>query len=84
MLSRLDKRTLVITPTTPITVLPDTLADLDAHLGDNGAISINYRTGKDSITDMLAKVKAAGLSIADLKTEEPDLEDVFMSLTYGS
>ena len=84
MLSRLDKRTLVITPTTSIDRLPSTLSNLDAHLGDNGAISINYRSGKDSITDMLAKVKAAGLSISDLKTEEPDLEDVFMALTYDS
>jgi ABC-2 type transport system ATP-binding protein len=33
---------------------------------------------------MLAKVKAAGISIADLRTEEPDLEDVFMALTYDS
>ena len=84
MLSRLDKRTLVITPTTPITALPSTLSDLDAQINDKGVISINYRSGTDSITEMLAKVKAAGLSIADLKTEEPDLEDVFMSLTYDS
>ncbi|WP_371397066.1 ABC transporter ATP-binding protein [Fretibacter rubidus] len=84
MLSRLDKRTLVITPTTPITALPKTLSGLDAQINDKGVISINYRSGTDSITDMLAKVKAAGLSITDLKTEEPDLEDVFMSLTYDS
>jgi len=81
MLSRLDKRTLVITPTTDINAVPAVLSGLDAAVSD-GQLRINYRSGKDSISAMLNQVKAAGLSIADLKTEEPDLEDVFMALTY--
>ena len=81
MLSRLDKRTLVITPTTDITEVPGALSKLDASVND-GQLRINYRSGKDSISGLLNQVKAAGLSIADLKTEEPDLEDVFMALTY--
>lgn len=82
LLSRLDKRTLVITPTEKIEAVPDALSDLDITLLDNGALSIAYRSGKDSISGMLNQVKAAGLSIGDLRTEEPDLEDVFMALTY--
>lgn len=82
MLSRLDQRTLVITPTTNITAVPDALSDLNATVED-GRIRIAYRVGKDSISGMLNQVKAAGFSIADLKTEEPDLEDVFMALTYN-
>lgn len=82
LLSRLDKRTLVITPTEQIDVVPDALSALDITLLDNGALSIAYRSGKDSISGMLNQVKSAGLSIADLRTEEPDLEDVFMALTY--
>jgi len=84
MLSRLDKRTLVITPTETIKAIPKKLTGLDVSLSETGTLSINYHSGKDSITDMLNMVKAAGLSIADLKTEEPDLEDVFMALTYES
>jgi len=83
LMSRLDKRTLVITPTEPITALPNELNTLSAKLTDNGQIAIDYRSGTDSISDMLAQVKSAGLSILDLRTEEPDLEDVFLSLTYG-
>lgn len=82
LLSRLDKRTLVITPTEKIESVPEKLKDLDVSLNENGALSINYRSGKDSISGMLNQVKAAGLSIGDLRTEEPDLEDVFMALTY--
>lgn len=83
LMSRLDKRTLVITPTEPITALPNELNTLSAKLTDNGQIAIDYRSGTDSISAMLAQVKSAGLSILDLRTEEPDLEDVFLSLTYG-
>ena len=84
LMSRLDKRTLVITPMDPITALPPELKDLDASLNENGQIAIHYRSGTDSISAMLAKVKTAGVSILDLRTEEPDLEDVFLSLTYAA
>ena len=84
MLARLDKRSLVITPRETLSALPAKLASLNAELASNGTLSISYRSGTDSISDMLAKVKAAGISIADLRTEEPDLEDVFMALTYNS
>ncbi len=83
LLSRLDKRILKITPTETVTALPPELSDLSATI-DGEQICIEYRSGKDSISGMLAQVKAAGLSIADLRTEEPDLEDVFMALTYAS
>lgn len=83
LMSRLDKRTLLITPTEAITALPSELGDLEASLNADGQIAINYRSGTDSISGMLNQVKAAGLSILDLRTEEPDLEDVFLSLTYA-
>jgi ABC-2 type transport system ATP-binding protein len=84
LMSRLDKRTLLITPTEPLTEIPKSLSDLDASLNSEGQIAINYRSGTDSISGMLNQVKAAGLSILDLRTEEPDLEDVFLSLTYAT
>lgn len=82
LLSRLDKRTLIITPTEELSAIPKKLQKLDVTLKDNGDLAIQYRSGTDSISGMLNTVKAAGLSIADLRTEQPDLEDVFMALTY--
>ena len=84
LIGRLDQRTLVISPTEAVTSIPEPLRNLDIAIADNGDLIVNYRTGKDSISGMLNLVKAAGLSIADLRTEQPDLEDVFMALTYGS
>jgi ABC-2 type transport system ATP-binding protein len=83
LMTRLDKRTLLITPTEPLSELPSKLSGLEASLNKDGQIAINYRSGTDSISAMLNQVKAAGLSILDLRTEEPDLEDVFLSLTYA-
>ena len=84
LLKRLDQRTLVITPTEAVTEIPKALQSLNIDLNSNGDLAIHYRTGKDSISGMLNQVKAAGLSIGDLRTEEPDLEDVFMALTYDA
>jgi len=84
LLSRLDKRKLIIVPTEKLDALPAKLSALDAEVSDDGSLIITYRSGTDSISGMLKQVKAAGLSISDLRTEEPDLEDVFMALTYAS
>lgn len=84
MLSRLDKRKLIIMPTDDLAAIPESLQDLDITLTTDGALAIDYRSGTDSISGLLNRVKSAGLSIGDLRTEEPDLEDVFMALTYAS
>ena len=81
LLARLDQRTLTIVPREPLEVLPDVLGQLDAKLRPDGAIAINFRTGETGIGRLLEKVRAAGIGIEDLATEEPDLEDVFVTLT---
>ena len=83
LLSRMDRRMLVITPTEDITDVPGALSDLDAKV-EEGNLVIAYAKGVDSVTGLLGRVKQAGLSIADLRTDQPDLEDVFLQLTYGS
>jgi len=82
LLSRLDQRTLIISPETEVTTLPATLSALDASLKPNGEIAINYRSGTTRVTALIEQVRSSGVAIADLRTEQPDLEDVFMSLTY--
>ncbi len=83
LLSRLDKKVLRISPVESLAALPESLSDLNAKLAPDGQIVIEYRSGTDSVTGMLNRVKDAGVSIADLRTEEADLEDVFMALTYA-
>src|SRR5204862_274359 len=47
----------------------------------SGGFSVSYRTGHSSVEQVLAAIRAAGLHIKDISTEDPDLEDVFVALT---
>ena len=49
-----------------------------------GELAISFRTHEASVEEVLAAARAAGVHIRDLRTEEPDLEDVFLALTYGA
>ena len=80
ILRRLDKRTLVIAPQIELATLPTGFDGLDVTLRKDGALAISYASTQ-TVESLLERVKAAGVSIKDLKTEEPDLEDVFVSMT---
>ncbi len=83
LLSRLNRKTLVITPCTPLSAPPEALADYEAALRPDGGLAVTYRPGVDLVADIIERFRASGARIEDLKTEEPDLEDVFLALTYG-
>lgn len=82
LLSRMDSRNVVVTPESPVSVAP-TLQGFDTKLRSGGAFSVSYRTGQSSVEQVLAAVRASGVQIKDIATEDPDLEDVFVALTYG-
>lgn len=82
LLSRLDTRAVVITPQAPIAAAP-VLNGFDARLRPDGRLAITYKTGQANVEQVLAAARGAGVAIKDLATEEPDLEDVFLALTYG-
>ena len=44
-------------------------------------IEITYRKDKVNAGDVLAALQKEGLGIVDVSTRDPDLEDVFLSLT---
>lgn len=80
LLARLDAKTLLVTPATPA----DKELSLPAGvtLSKRGEIlALSYRKGQISVEDLLSAVHEAGVSIRDVATEEPDLEDVFLELT---
>ena len=80
LLARMDIRNVVVTPEEPVTVAPS-LPGFETKLRPAGAFAVSYRTGQSSVEQVLAAVRAAGLHIKDIATEDPDLEDVFVSLT---
>ncbi len=80
LLRRLDSRSVVVTPGEPLAMAPD-LSPFQARLRPSGELAVDFKTAEAGVEQVLAAVRAAGIQIKDLRTEEPDLEDVFVSLT---
>lgn len=80
LLGQLDAKTLVITPNGPADLppLPDRI---EAVKRPDGTMAFTYKTTETSADIVLDLLKSAGIAIKDLRTEEPDLEDVFLTLT---
>jgi ABC-2 type transport system ATP-binding protein len=83
LLRRIDSRTVVVTPESPLDAPPD-LSPFEARLRVGGDLAVTFRTADAGVEQVIAAVLAAGVPIKDLRTEEPDLEDVFVALTYGA
>lgn len=81
LLARLDQRVLKITPKEVLTEVPAGLSDLNASIAEDGVLSITFRSTETGIGRLLERVREAGIGVADLATEQPNLEDVFVSMT---
>ncbi len=80
LLGKLDAKCMVIHPETP----PDTLPDapgLEIDRREDGTLAINYRTTQTTAEEVLEAIRAAGIRIRDVRTEQADLEEVFLALT---
>jgi ABC-2 type transport system ATP-binding protein len=82
LLRRLDSRNVVVTPETPQET-PPVLNGFQVAPRAGGAFAVTYKKGQSSVEQVINAVRAAGVTIADITTEDPDLEDVFLALTYG-
>ncbi len=83
MMRRMDIRTVVVTPEQPLQTVP-ALGGFDAKLRADGSLAVDFKTSESGVEAVLGAVRAAGVHIKDLSTEDPDLEDIFMSLTYSA
>ncbi|WP_370372500.1 ABC transporter ATP-binding protein [Henriciella pelagia] len=81
LLKRLDQRILVVTPREELKSVPDSLKSLDIELLATGDLKIGYRTSETGIGRILEQVREAGIGVADLSTDQPNLEDVFVAMT---
>ncbi len=80
LLGRLDGKTMIIQPEAPAASLPEG-PGLEVTRRADGAIVIAYRASETPAEAVLAAVRAAGISIRDVRTEQADLQDVFLDLT---
>lgn len=83
LLGQLDAKTLVITPDAP-TALPDLPDQITGIQRENGTLAFTYKTSQTRADEVLDLLKSAGIAIRDVRTEDPDLEDVFLDLTRNA
>lgn len=84
LLSHIDQKSLLITPETALAEMPAGLATLDAKLTPDGRLQISYAPSQIYVDVLLHQVREAGIAIKDITTDEADLEDIFLQLTYGA
>ena len=84
LIGRMDAKTLVVTPESPLTALPPLPDDASGEIRTDGALAITWRKSRVEAGAILAALHEARVTITDLAIEEPRLEDVFVSLTRRS
>ena len=82
MMASFDKKQLVIACAEKLTQVPDGMKNFHTSIDIEGKLVIDYKPSADSIQDILNAVGAAGLTVRDLTTCEPNLEDIFLSLVH--
>ncbi|WP_338549448.1 ABC transporter ATP-binding protein [Roseovarius phycicola] len=80
LLGQLDARCLVVVPEQTPGLMPN-LPGLDVSERDTGELALSYRGSVLTADAVLEAVRAAGIVIRDVRTEQANLEDVFLSLT---
>lgn len=80
LLSQMDRRTMVIEPEADPVALPEG-EGLTVETRPGGQVAISYRSTKMSAEAVLEAVRASGMRIRDVRTEQADLEEVFLELT---
>ncbi len=81
LLSRLDTKEMTITIEQSLDVLPDGLNAFNGVLKGDNRLAFRYPPSQVSAGQILNAVYGAGLTIADVSTEEAELEDIFVKLT---
>jgi ABC-2 type transport system ATP-binding protein len=80
LLGRMDAKTLVVHGEEAPPVDLPLPSGAEASPRPGGALAITYRRSQTTAEDILAALRAAGVRLRDVATEEPDLEDVFLDL----
>jgi len=81
LLSRIDRKTLVVTPARPITEAPEMGQGVLIELRKDGALCLTYTGSEHSAPELLVKLQNMGVVVKDIATAEANLEDIFLSLT---
>jgi ABC-2 type transport system ATP-binding protein len=84
LLKQLDTKQMTVSVHQRLNTLPAALQGLPVRLDEESRLVFQYAPSRIESGAILNAVLAAGLSIADVITEEADLEDIFLRLTRAT
>lgn len=87
LMRKLGKKQLVLSLTTPLTAVPETLGTYNLELAAGGSeliYTFDTRGERTGITSLLKDLSAAGISFNDLATKQSSLEDIFVDLVRAA
>jgi ABC-2 type transport system ATP-binding protein len=83
LVAKAQEKAVVVTFDNDLQAVPTNACFENISLIDERTIEITFRKDKVNAGQVLEAVQREGLSIVDVRTREPDLEDVFLSLVSG-
>ncbi len=81
LLGRLESKSLVVHPEGRVPAGLNLPEGVSMERRTDGALVLSYNRNRISAGALLEALREAGVGIADLETEEPHLEEVFLALT---
>ncbi len=84
LLRRIDNKSISLILAEPITAVPAQMKQLHAIQTAPNELHISYRPSANAMQEILDVARACQLPIADIRTDEVELEDIFLQLTSGS
>ncbi len=82
LLSRIEGKEIRFRLDRPVEgAMPEALAALDAEKVGQRSVQFTYAPAEQDVGAFITAIQAAGYGIADITTDESDLEDVFLQIT---
>ena len=81
LVAKAQEKAVVVTFDRDIATVPANSCFEDITLIDERTLEIRYRKDRVNAGEVLTALASDGLAIVDVSTRDPDLEDVFLSLT---
>ncbi len=83
LVRQVDDKRLIVVLEHPIAAVPESLTRLGLALMEPERLVLHYNPSRAAVGTVLDAIRAAGLTIRDVISEEADLEDIFLRLTAG-
>ncbi|WP_445680383.1 ABC transporter ATP-binding protein [Radicibacter daui] len=84
LMRRVDAKALRVSLSSPAGTVPASLVAWGAELAEPNQLVVRYQPSKTQMGALITAIQQSGLEIADITTEQSDLEDIFLQITRDS